>query len=196
MDWWKEESAWESRSIPIGGFMLSPRIMAVFTFFTLTGTLLGMPFRSLPVRGMLLGFFMLLGTALSFKKVNAVPLELQLLFILFYRKPKNDGVKIKKPQVLQEESVQEMYADSAAPLTFSGKVKVKEPGKLILYVDGRERASVTVSPEKPEYRIYYLPDAGDIGTHTVTLVLGRETVQDVKLTVKPRGGVSLIDAKK
>ncbi len=195
MDWWKEESMWESRSIPLAGFLLSPRMIAIFLFFTVLGLVFGIPFSNILQKGAVLGLFMIAGFVMAFKKVNMVPFELQLLYIILYRGPEKKKIETERAQVLQEESEQEMYVDSAVPLTFSGKVKTNEPERVVLYVDGAERASASVSPEKPEYRIYYYPGAGDVGAHTLTLMVGKEKIQEIKVVVKPKGGAYL-DAKK
>ena len=80
--WWREESWWERRSLPLFGFNLAPR-----QFLALGSTgLLGFLFSSILLRDSLFGrigvlsFFLSIGFVFATKRVKMVPVELQLYY--------------------------------------------------------------------------------------------------------------------
>ncbi|HEV2226245.1 MAG TPA: hypothetical protein VGR56_05500 [Nitrososphaerales archaeon] len=88
--WWREESWWERRSLPLLGFNLAPRQLFILSF---TG-LLGFEFSSAFFRGSLFGrigvfmFFLSIGFIFATKRVKMAPVELQL----YYRFVRKQGI--------------------------------------------------------------------------------------------------------
>ncbi|HEV2226421.1 MAG TPA: hypothetical protein VGR56_06415, partial [Nitrososphaerales archaeon] len=88
--WWREESWWERRSLPLLGFNLAPRQLFILSF---TG-LLGFVFSSAFFRASLFGkigvfvFFLSIGFIFATKRVKMAPVELQL----YYRFVRKQGI--------------------------------------------------------------------------------------------------------
>jgi hypothetical protein len=86
--WWREESWWERKSLPLLGFNLAPRqILALGSTgllgFVLSSTLLG---DSLFGRIGVFLFFLSIGFVFATKRVKMTPVELQLYYRFVRRK--------------------------------------------------------------------------------------------------------------
>jgi hypothetical protein len=87
--WWREESWWERRSLPLLGFNLAPRQLFILSFTGLLGLVLSEFFRaSLVGRIGVLAFFLSIGFIFSTKRVKMAPVELQL----YYRFVRKQGI--------------------------------------------------------------------------------------------------------
>ena len=88
--WWREESWWERRSLPLAGFNLAPRQILMLSF----SGLLGFFVSSTLLRSSLYGriaiflFFLSIGFVFATKRVKMAPVELQL----YYRFIRKQGI--------------------------------------------------------------------------------------------------------
>ena len=88
--WWREESWWERRSLPLAGFNLAPRQLLMLSF----SGLLGFFVSSMLLRSSLYGriavflFFLSIGFVFATKRVKMAPVELQL----YYRFVRKQGI--------------------------------------------------------------------------------------------------------
>ena len=193
--WWLKESKWEARGMPVFGFMLSVRQFVIFGFFLIVGVLASIPFTDIIFKLGAFGFLVLVGILMASIRVRMVPPELQLLYL--FRggaPPAKKGTA--KPEILREEKPQEMFADSDVPISFSGSAQVGETTKVTLLVDGVESGSVNISPANPRYRLLFNPGGYEVGTHELAIKVGSDEVERVKVTVKPRIGVGLLEGAK
>ncbi|MEM3186376.1 MAG: hypothetical protein QXQ39_06825 [Conexivisphaerales archaeon] len=193
MIWWLKESRWEAKNIPLFGFIFSVRQFVIIFVFMLLGLLSSLAFSFITYKLGVFFFLSLIGLLLASIKVRMIPWELQLLYAL--TRPKGGSIKMEaKPkakvqaQVLKEEPPQEMFSDSEVPLSFTGRVDVEEPAKVILLVDGIEASSANVSHNNPNYRLLFYPASYSIGVHELTVKLGTKEVERVKITIRPRLG--------
>jgi hypothetical protein len=80
--WWREESWWERKSLPLFGFNLAPRQLLMLSF----SGLLGFAFSSALLRSSLFGrtgvflFFLSIGFVFATKRVKMAPVEFQLYY--------------------------------------------------------------------------------------------------------------------
>ncbi|MEM3553559.1 MAG: hypothetical protein QW658_01215 [Candidatus Bathyarchaeia archaeon] len=190
--WWLNESKWETRSFPLFGFMLSVRQFVIFGTFLLIGVLASIPLPGIIYKLSAFGLIVLVGALLASIRVKMVPWELQLLYAFTGEKPPKPA-KAQKVKVLKEETPQEMFSDSDVPLSFSGSVHVEEATKVTLLVDGVESVSVNVSPTNPRYRLLFNPSQYAVGVHELAVRVGKEEVESLKITIKPRLGGRTID---
>ncbi|MEM0258483.1 MAG: hypothetical protein QW314_01325 [Thermoproteota archaeon] len=181
--WWLNESKWETRSFPLFGFMLSVRQFVIFGTFLLIGVLASIPLPGIIYKLSAFGLIVLVGALLASIRVKMVPWELQLLYAFNGEKPPKPA-KGQKVKVLKEETPQEM---------FSGSVHVEEATKVTLLVDGAESVSVNVSPINPRYRLLFNPSQYAVGVHELAVRVGKEEVESLKITIKPRLGGRTID---
>lgn len=106
--WWREESWWERKSIPLFGFNLAPRQLIMLSF----SGLLGFALSSAVPKSLFFGrigvflFFLSIGFVFATKRVKMAPVELQL----YYRFVRKQGVlrstarvqEIDSPQTIPE----------------------------------------------------------------------------------------------
>ncbi|HEV2138492.1 MAG TPA: hypothetical protein VGR53_06590 [Nitrososphaerales archaeon] len=88
--WWREESWWERRSLPLLGFNLAPRQLFILSFTGLLGFVLSSTFFR-PERFGRIGvfaFFLSIGFIFATKRVKMAPVELQL----YYRFVRKQGI--------------------------------------------------------------------------------------------------------
>ena len=193
--WWIKESKWEARGMPLFGFMLSVRQFVIFGCFLIVGVLASIPLPSIFFKLGVFGFLVLVGALMASIRVRMVPPELQLLYLFKGgAPPARKGTA--KPEILKEEKPQEMFADSDVPISFSGSAQVGVTTRVALVVDGVESASVNVSPANPRYRLLFSPGGYGVGTHELSIKVGSDEVERVKVTVKPRLAVSLLEGAK
>ena len=214
--WWREETWYERKSIPLGAFSLAPRQLILVFIFGLLGVLASAPFpgtlMGVPLLGKLLvmGIFLFAGYILSSRRVKTVPVELQIAYRLAGW-GKRGGVKgkeaptkaekgeVKEAAAAEEEAGIEIVEDwnNPVPRSYTGKLKVNAPAKVYLLVDGLRRAEDVVSPAKSHYRLLYAPGPEDVGTHMVAVKVegAKEPLEEEKITIKA-SGVGLLESKK
>lgn len=200
--WWLDDSWWERKSIPLGGFNLSPRQVFLLGMFGLVGYVVGaLPLFSLYARVVVLLAFLLAGFVISSKQVKTVPIELQILY-RYRRYGKELGklrTKKERVQVEEKKSDQDLVVDDWSdpkPLNFSGTTpKMKRELKVSLLVDGVERMSDVVSRTKTTYKLVYVPRREDVGTRDLAVVIEgvKEPLKEMKVTVKS-SGVDLLES--
>ena len=195
MIWWLKESKWEARGIPLFGFMFSVRQFVIFGLFLIIGVLASVPSPSIIFKLGVFGFLTLVGILMASIRVRMVPPELQLLY-MFRNNNEAPAIRKGKPEVLKGEAPQELFADSGVPISFSGSAQVGETTKVTLLVDGVESGSVNISPANPRYRLLFNPGGYEVGTHELAIKVGSDEVERVKVTVKPRIGVGLLEGAK
>jgi len=179
--WWRVESTWESKSIPIGDFLFSVRELTFILGFVLIGSLIAFFVPYMPLKLLVFFVFLLIGFMLSRTPSNTVPWELTLFYRLVSGKAQKP-VPVQAPKIAKQE---EMLATiPSVPIAFTGEVSVEKQEQVILFVDGRERGSVFVSPSNPKYRIYYIPEKNEGGVHEIEIRLGNETITKTKVEVK------------
>jgi hypothetical protein len=106
--WWREESWWERKSIPLFGFNLAPRQLLMLSF----SGLLGFAFYSALPRSSFFGrigvflFFLSIGFVFATKRVKMAPVELQLYY-RFVRKQGVIGIKTPAPRVVPQQMISE-----------------------------------------------------------------------------------------
>ncbi len=195
MIWWLKESKWEARGIPLFGFMFSVRQFVIFGLFLIIGVLASVPSPSIIFKLGVFGFLTLVGILMASIRVRMVPPELQLLY-MFRNNNEAPAVRKGKPEVLKGEAPQELSADSGVPISFSGSAQVGVTTRVALVVDGVESALVNVSPANPRYRLLFSPGGYGVGTHELAIKVGSDEVERVKVTVKPRLGITLLEGAK
>ncbi|BBE42411.1 hypothetical protein [Conexivisphaera calida] len=208
--WWPKRSKWEDKIIPLMGFEVSPRQLAIFTVAALIGADAA---AALGGAGMLAQvgaflFLLILGAVFASFPVRAVPPELVLLHALFMRPrlgapapvqgPPGQGAPTPgAPREVHEEPPQSVYADSDVPLVVAGEVEAGAPTRVVLLLDGKEIDAATVGPSNRRYRLVFHPRDATIGEHELAVKVGDDVVQVMRITVRPRVGgreVDLLDA--
>ena len=117
---------------------------------------------------------------LSRTPTNTVPWELTLVYRFFSSKPSQSAPQ-QAPKTAKQEALATM---PNVPIAFTGEVGVEKQEQITLFVDGREKGSVFVSPSNPKYRIYYIPEKTEGGVHEIEIRLGDETITRTKVEVK------------
>jgi len=180
--WWRVESTWESKSIPIGDFLFSVRELTFILTFVLIGSLIAIFVPYMPLKLLVFFIFFAVGFMLSRTPANTVPWELTLVYRFFFLGKERKPVPVQAPKVAKQE---EMLATIPnVPIAFTGEVSVEKQEQITLFVDGRERGSVFVSPSSQRYRIYYIPEKNEGGVHEIEIRLGNETITRTKVEVK------------
>lgn len=177
--WWKKESWYEAKSIPLFGFFVSPRQLAFVLASGLFGFILQtfLPGYSLKVAAVFV--FVAAGGALSSVRSNVVPWELAILAGLLWHEKR--GRARAEPRSAFP-SARELNAN--VPLALVGELRVEKPTDVVLYVDGTEVARTTVTSEKPRYRLYYMPDESQRGAHEIRVVAEGRTVDRLEVEVE------------
>ncbi len=204
--WWKNDSWYERKSIPLGGFAIAPREVFLLAIGGGFGVVVALLFPvSIFIRLGILGAFFLVAGVIAMKPVRTVPIELQLLYRLrFYGKelqkapvkklPKEEHARIKKSDQLL---VIDNWSNPT-PLTFSGTIpKLMRDLKVSLLVDGQTRMEDVVSKNKSSYRLVYVPKREDVGTRDLAIVIEgmKKPLKVMTLTVQT-SGVDLLDDKR
>jgi hypothetical protein len=125
--------------------------------------------------------FLLIGFMLSRTPSNTVPWELTFVYRLISGKTQKP-VPVQTPKIAKQE--ERLATIPSVPIAFTGEVSVEKQEQVTLFVDGRERGSVFVSPSNPKYRIYYIPEKTEGGVHEIEIRLGNETITRTKVEVK------------
>jgi len=190
--WWPDEAWWERKVLPLGFVTLSFRQLATVLIAFLAAFLVSLPF-TFPIAGLSFGgraavFCGVFGVGyvVSNRRVRLIPVELQAIYFL-----RTDGIgklgrglpraghgKLENgspPESEQSPTTQEINVDdfkNPVPLVLSDRVEgVRSETRALLLVDDTPRDQDLVSPEKPRYRLVYVPVAEDLGSHRLTIKL-------------------------
>ncbi|HUH99843.1 MAG TPA: hypothetical protein VLY65_02260 [Nitrososphaerales archaeon] len=208
--WWPDEAWWERKALPLGFVTLSFCQLATLVVAFLTAFLVSLPF-AFPIAGVSFGgraavFCGVFGVGyvVSNRRVKLLPVELQALYFL-----RTDGVKrlrgslrglfgrkklesdsppeARRPTVAQGITVEDFK--NPVPFVISDRVdRVEGETRALLLVDDKLRVEDSVSPEKPRYRLVYLPVSEDVGTRRLEVKLegSSESLLSIDLLLKGR----------
>ena len=209
--WWPDEAWYERKALPLGFITLSFRQLATIALSFLVAFLVSLPFQ-FPIAGFSFGgraaaFCLVFGVGyiISSRRVRMLPVELQALYLLrtkgiaklesnlrspFVSKEQgaNSRPKSEQPAIVQEMVVEDFK--NPIPMVISDRVRgVGSEARALLLLDGEVRAEDPISPQKPRYRLSYVPLPGDVGTHILTVKLAgsSEPLAVVSLSLKGSG---------
>jgi hypothetical protein len=208
--WWPDEAWWERKALPLGFITLSFRQLVTIMLSFLMAFVVSLPFE-FAIAGASFGgraavFCMVFGVGymISSRRVKLLPIELQGFYFLRtkgMRKvrtkldrlfgSKKDGpeppAETRRPSSVQEISVEDFK--NPIPLTVSDSVKgTQKETRVVLYLDEQARGEDLVSPQRPRYRLTYVPLQEDVGKHLLTVRLdgSAEPLVSVELLVQGR----------
>jgi hypothetical protein len=206
--WWPDEQWWERKVLPLGFITLSFRQLATILFSFLAAFVISLPFE-FAIAGASFGgrvavFCVVFGVGymISSRRVKLLPVELQAFYLLRTKGMSKVRMKLgfesKKPRfdptagasqscVAQEISVEDFK--NPIPLTITDAVKdVQKETRVVLILDDQLRGEDSVSPQKPRYRLTYVPLQDDVGKHLLTVRMdgSTEPILSVGLVVKGR----------
>jgi len=208
--WWADDPWWERKVLPLGFITLSFRQLATMMTAFLAAFLVSLPF-TFPIAGVSFGGRAVafcgvfgVGYVVSNRRVRLLPVELQALYFLRTdavdkvrrslrgldgrRKLESDSpAKAKQPPATQEIVVEDFK--NPIPFVISDRVDgVQGETRALLLVDDKLREEDSVSPEKPRYRLVYLPVPEDMGTRRLDVKLegSSESLLSVNLLLKGR----------
>jgi hypothetical protein len=209
--WWPDERWWERKVLPLGFITLSFRQLGTMTLAFLVAFLVSLPFE-FPIAGVTFGgraavFCVVFGVGyvISSRRVRLLPVELQAFYflrtngvkkvrantrqLLDSKKPAKDpSPESEQPPIVQEMVVEDFK--NPVPLVVAERLdRVQKEGRVLLLLDDQVRGEDSVSPQKPRYRLLYVPAPEDIGTHRLTVRLegSPEPLVSVSLSLKGRG---------
>ncbi len=176
--WWKKESWYESKNVPLFGFFVSPRQL----IFLLSTGLVGLAMQAfIPVywvKVMIVFVSVISGAVISSFPSNVIPWELAVLAEIVWREK-----KAAVPAEPRQLDLQVHRLPSNVPLAFVGEIYAEKPTDVILYVDGEERARASVTDKSPRYRLYYLPEENEKGAHEISVVAEGKTLKTLRVEV-------------
>ena len=195
--WWPEEAWWERKSLPLGFITLSFRQLATMMLSFLAAFVVSLPFE-FAIAGVSFGgraavFCIVFGVGymISSRRVKLLPVELQAFYFLRTKgiskarmKPNqlfgskkhvmDSPAEVRRPSVAQEISVEDFK--NPIPLTVSDAVKgIQKETRVRLFLDEKTRGEDLVSPQKPRFRLTYVPLQDDVGKHLLTVRLDGST---------------------
>ncbi|MDP7976415.1 MAG: hypothetical protein RAK25_04685 [TACK group archaeon] len=174
--WWKKENWYESKSVPLFSFFLSPREIVLISSSGFAGFVLSFAVPIYYLKIAVVFVFAAAGGFLSAFPSKTVPFELAVLAQLLVRKK---SAKVQKaPHVIKPE-VHDV--PSSVPLVITGELRPEKPVEAVLFVDGHEVAKALVTRESPGYRLYFVPE--DRGAHEITVKAGEETLETITVNV-------------
>jgi hypothetical protein len=208
--WWPDERWYERKVLPLGFVTLSFRQLATMIITFLAAFLVSLPF-TFPIAGVSFGgraavFCGVFGVGyvVSNRRVRLLPVELQALYFLRTdgikklggslrrlagrEKPENDSL----PESEQSPAMEEIMVDdfkNPVPFVISDTVDgVQSETRALLLVDDKLREQDLVSPEKPRYRLVYIPIAEDLGSRRLEVKLEgwAESLLSINLVLKGR----------
>ena len=208
--WWPDESWYERKALPLGFITLSFRQLVTIMFSFLTAFLVSLPFEfaiagaSFGGRAAVFCITFGVGYMVSSRRVKLLPIELQAFYFLrtegmskvrmkldslFGTKKRVIDVPTEKrlPATVQEISVEDFK--NPIPLTVSEAVKgVQKETRVVLFLDEQVRGEDLVSPQRPRYRLTYVPLQDDVGKHLLTVRLdgSPEPLVSVELLMQGR----------
>jgi hypothetical protein len=208
--WWPDDPWWERKALPLGFVTLSFRQLATMIIASLAAFLVSLPF-TFPIAGVSFGgraavFCGVFGVGyvVSNRRVKLIPVELQGLYFL-----RTDGIRklgrglrrLVGRESLENDSprkselspaTQEITVDdfkNPVPLVISDRVEgVLNETRALLLVDDKPRQQDLVSPEKPRYRLAYVPLTEDLGPHRLEVKLegSTQSLLSINLLLKGR----------
>jgi hypothetical protein len=208
--WWPEESWYERKALPLGFITLSFRQLVTIMISFLTAFLVSLPFEfaiagaSFGGRAAVFCIIFGVGYMISSRRVKLLPVELQAFYFLrtegmsrarvkldWLFESKKHGVELSArtapPSVMQEIAVEDFK--NPIPLTVSDTVKgIQKETRVVLFLDEQARGEDLVSPQRPRYRLTYVPLQDDVGKHLLTVRLdgSSEPLVSVDLLVQGR----------
>jgi hypothetical protein len=208
--WWPDERWWKRKSLPLGLVTLSFRQLATMMLSFLAAFVVSLPFE-FAIAGASFGgrvavFCIVFGVGymISSRRVMLLPIELQAFYFLRTKGISRVRMKLghlfgskkhvidppaemRRPSVVQEISVEDFK--NPVPLTVSDAVKgIQKETRAVLFLDEQVRGEDLVSPQRPRYRLTYVPLQDDIGKHLLTVRLDGsiEPLVSVDLLVQGR----------
>jgi hypothetical protein len=143
------------------------------------------------------------GYVVSNRRVRLLPVELQALYFLRAHgmnklgaglgrlagreKPENDSPESERSPATQEMTVDDFK--NPVPLVISDRVDgVQGETRALLLVDDKLREQDLVSPDKPRYRLVYVPVAEDLGSRRLEVKLegSAHSLLSINLLLKGR----------
>ena len=207
--WWPEESWYERKALPLGFITLSFRQLVTIMISFLTAFLVSLPFE-FAIAGASFGgraavFCIIFGVVymISSRRVKLLPVELQAFYFLrtegmsrarvkldWLFESKKHGVELSArtapPSVMQEIAVEDFK--NPIPLTVSDTVKgIQKETRVVLFLDEQARGEDLVSPQRPRYRLTYVPLQDDVGKHLLTVRLDGSTEPLVSVDLLVQG---------
>jgi hypothetical protein len=208
--WWPDERWYERKVLPLGFVTLSFRQLATMIIAFLAALLVSLPF-TFPIAGVSFGgraavFCGVFGVGyvVSNRRVRLLPVEFQALYFLRTdgmnklgaglgrlagrEKPENDS----PPESERSPATQEITVDdfkNPVPLVISERVDGVQGGtRALLLVDDKLREQDMVSPDKPRYRLVYVPVTEDLGSRLLEVKLegSAESLLSINLLLKGR----------
>jgi len=208
--WWADLPWWERKVLPLGFVTLSFRQLATMVIAFLAAFLVSFPF-TFPIAGVSFGgraavFCGVFGVGyvVSNRRVRLIPVELQALYFLRTDGLSKLGESLRRlvgreklvndspPKSGQRPSTQEITVGdfkNSVPLVISDRVEgVQSETRALLLVDDKPRGADLVSPEKPRYRLVYVPVAEDLGSRHLEVKLegSAEPLISIDLLLKGR----------
>jgi len=208
--WWLDEAWWERKILPLGFITLSFRELATVSLSFAAAFLASLPF-DFPIAGVSFGgrvtvFCLVFGTGctVSSRRVKLLPVELQVLYLLRtqgiakVRAVLRNLLRSRKqkrrsaPEGKQPPTVLEMVVEdfkNPIPLVVFGRVKegIQNGTRVLLFLDDQVRGEDLISPQKPRYRISFVPLPEDVGMHSLTVKLEESSRLLVSLYLSIRG---------
>ena len=208
--WWPDESWYERKALPLGFITLSFRQLATIMISFLMAFVVSLPFE-FPIEGASFGgraavFCIIFGVGymISSRRVKLLPIELQAFYFLSTEGMSKVRMKldrlfgskmheVESPAkttplpVMQEISVEDFK--NPIPLTVSDAMKgIQKETRVKLFLDEQVRGEDLVSPQRPRYRLTYVPLQDDVGKHLLTVRLdgSSEPLVSVDLLVQGR----------
>jgi len=207
--WWPEEQWWERKSLPLGFITLSFRQLVTIMVSFLTAFLVSLPFEfaiagaSFGGRAAVFCVVFGVGCMISSRRVKLLPIELQALYVLRTEgvskvRMKLDSLFGTKRRVIDVPTekrllpaVQEISVEDfkhPIPLTVSDAVKgIQKETRVLLFLDEQARGEDLVSPQRPRYRLTYVPLQDDVGKHLLTVRLDGSTEPLVSVDLLVQG---------
>jgi hypothetical protein len=195
--WWPDEQWWERKSLPLGFITLSFRQLATMMLSFLAAFVVSLPFEfaiagaSFGGRAAVFCVVFGVGYMISSRRVKLLPIELQAFYFLRTKGISNARMKLdhllgsKKhvidppAEAMHPSSVQEISVEdfkNPIPLTVSDAVKgIQKETRALLFLDEQVRGEDLVSPQRPRFRLTYVPLQDDLGKHLLTVRLDGST---------------------
>jgi hypothetical protein len=207
--WWPDESWYERKALPLGFITLSFRQLVTIMVSFLMAFVISLPFEfaiagaSFGGRAAVFCVVFGVGYMISSRRVKLLPVELQALYYLrtegmskvqvrlgLLFKSKKHGVespaRTTPPPIMQEISVEDFK--NPVPLTVSDAVKgIQKETRVVLFLDEQARGEEFVSPQRPRYRLTYVPLQDDVGKHLLTVRLDGSTEPLVSVDLLVQG---------
>jgi hypothetical protein len=208
--WWPDEAWWERKALPLGFITVSFRQLATIMISFLMAFVVSLPFEfviagaSFGGRAAVFCIVFGVGYMTSSRRVKLLPVELQAFYYLRMEgmtrvRMELDRLFGTKKHVINAptekrllHSVQDILVEdfkNPIPLTISDAVKgVRKDMRVTLFLDEQARGEDLVSPQRPRYRLTYIPLQDDVGKHLLTIRLdgSTEPLVSVNLVVQGR----------